>query len=567
MRLTVGKKLTGIFAVMIVLIVGMSVAGVVSTFTLNKNTKTMTDTIIPKIDSITDLEKGMQFITNHMQKHILSKDREFELKYEVEIVEESEKIDQLLVSYSDLLSVQKERDILELVKTDWRLFADKVQEVISLSGADRDPEAIIESYDLTLISNDIQAELEEMNALHNTELNQIEEEGGLLYKSVLIILSVSTLIAVMIAILGIRYLLRTIRKPIVDISESFKRMATGDLSIEPIQLKTNDEIGQLGHDFNMMQANLRGLMEELSENVSTLAATSSEFSSSADESSRASEQITNSIIHVSESATTQLESAQSSSTIVDSIADRLNVTVSSIQHVSELSVATSELTKDGSERMTSTIAKMEDIQRSTEKTSSVVESLHTKSSEIGTIVSLITNIAGQTNLLALNASIEAARAGEHGKGFAVVAEEVGKLAFDSGKAAAEIQKLIAEIQNEVGNAIQAMDTSKTFVNEGLDMVHQTGIGFQEIARRVGDVSTQAVDIATISEAINESTQQVKQLVDKVADLSQHSDDNAQDIVAAAEQQSATMHEISSSSTVLSTMADTLQIMVSKFKLK
>lgn len=567
MRWTVGKKLTGIFSIMIILIIGMSAAGIVSTFKLNGNTKTMTDKIVPKIDHITKLEKSMQNITNQMQRHILSEDREFELKYEEDIVKENEKVEQLLVSYTGLLTMQNERNILESVQTDWQLFMDKVQDVISLSGSNRDDEAIIESYDTTLIATDISEQLENMDALHNDELVQIEEEGGLLYNSVLIILSVSTLIALLIAIIGIRYLLRTIQRPIVSLSDSFKKMSTGDLSIEPINVKTNDEIGQLGHDFNMMQSNLKGLMEELSENVNTLASTSMEFAASADESSHASEQITNSVIDVSESASLQLESARRSSELVDTITDQLGDTALAIHQVTELSVTTADLTSDGTKRMATAVQKMTDIEQSTEHTAKVVQSLHKKSSEIGNIVSLITNIAGQTNLLALNASIEAARAGEHGKGFAVVASEVGKLAQDSGNAAAHIRKLIEEVQHEVGSAIEAMQTSKEFVDEGLTIVQQTGEGFKEISYYVEQVSTQVREVSTISEAINTSIEQVKQLVDEVANMSGRTDDNVQNIVAASEEQSATMQEISASSTVLSGMADTLQTMVSKFKLK
>jgi methyl-accepting chemotaxis protein len=72
---------------------------------------------------------------------------------------------------------------------------------------------------------------------------------------------------------------------------------------------------------------------------------------------------------------------------------------------------------------------------------------------IGSIVTLIQEIANKTNLLALNATIEAARAGEAGKGFAVVAGEVKSLAHQTASATAEIARQIAQVQSATDSCV------------------------------------------------------------------------------------------------------------------
>jgi methyl-accepting chemotaxis protein len=85
-----------------------------------------------------------------------------------------------------------------------------------------------------------------------------------------------------------------------------------------------------------------------------------------------------------------------------------------------------------------------------------MDTLGVTSSQITTMLSVITGIAEQTNLLALNATIEAARAGEAGRGFAVVATEVKELASETTSAAAEIGSTVTTITGEMGAAIDVI---------------------------------------------------------------------------------------------------------------
>ena len=163
--------------------------------------------------------------------------------------------------------------------------------------------------------------------------------------------------------------------------------------------------------------------------------------------------------------------------------------------VDKLSVAASSAAPKGGNAMQTVVKTMDDIADSTQR--------------IGSITSLINDIAFQTNILALNAAVEAARAGEQGKGFAVVAGEVRHLASRSASAANDIRKLI--------------DASASKVQSGSEQVHAAGRTMDDIVEQVKNV-TQL--IAQISHATSEQATGLSELTRAVAELDSITQKNA-----------------------------------------
>ena len=139
---------------------------------------------------------------------------------------------------------------------------------------------------------------------------------------------------------------------------------------------------------------------------------------------------------------------------IDSVVGELNSFVAEVSDESAALAHDSEARILGNQQQ---IARMQEyidfrIQQAHEDEARVAQVVHQVVQEarsLGSLTSLIKDIAAQTNLLALNAAIEAARAGESGRGFAVVADEVRKLSSETEKAVSAINQGILGVAGTI----------------------------------------------------------------------------------------------------------------------
>ncbi|MFT3671360.1 methyl-accepting chemotaxis protein [Aestuariivirga sp.] len=132
---------------------------------------------------------------------------------------------------------------------------------------------------------------------------------------------------------------------------------------------------------------------------------------------------------------------------------------------------------------------------------SAMKAIETSSQRISQIVGLVDDMAFQTNLLALNAGVEAARAGDVGRGFSVVASEVRALAQRSAEAAKDIR--------------EHLSTAQDAVEEGVQLVAETGTSLRSIIERIADINQVVTEIAASAEHQASGLQEVNTAVEQM----------------------------------------------------
>ncbi|MGQ3283486.1 methyl-accepting chemotaxis protein [Bosea sp. (in: a-proteobacteria)] len=134
--------------------------------------------------------------------------------------------------------------------------------------------------------------------------------------------------------------------------------------------------------------------------------------------------------------------------------------------------------------------------------------LSTAADRIGSVLSVISDIAQQTNLLALNATIEAARAGDAGRGFAVVAAEVKALAGQTAAATHDIARLVADMQGATRSSVESIGQVSTTIGKMSDISTAMAAAFVEQTAIIQEISSNAQRTAHL-------TAEVAQTIDEV----------------------------------------------------
>ncbi len=353
--------------------------------------------------------------------------------------------------------------------------------------------------------------------------------NGLIWTVPLVIAAIALFILILRMMFG---------KPINALIERIKDIAQGEGDLtQRIEVKSDDEIGQLGKWFNQF-------VQKIHDVIAEVAGTSNEVAAAATQIAASSEEIAAGMNEQSQQVT------QISSAVEEMSASVVEVARKSAD-ASQNAVQSGELATAGGGVVDETINGMQAISGAVTASASSVEELGKRGEQIGQIIEVINDIADQTNLLALNAAIEAARAGEHGRGFAVVADEVRKLADRTTKATEEIGGSITAIQTGTTQAVERMEGGTEQVKSGVERATVAGENLEKIVSSARDVSAMVQSIAAAAEQQSASSEQVSKSAEQIASVARESGDGASQAAAAA--------------TDLSEKAEQMRSLVSRFK--
>ena len=292
--------------------------------------------------------------------------------------------------------------------------------------------------------------------------------------------------AALLGVLLIWLAARRITRPLQSLTHMLEDIAQGEGDLtRRLAVQSRDEIGQLARAFNRFVERIHSSIREVSSTTHQL------------------NEVATRVVNASNASMANSDEQASRTSSVAAAINQLGAAAEEIArnaaHASHQATDVRQLAEEGSQVLDRTISAIHQLSSKISASSDTIETLNSKTGDIGQILEVIKSISEQTNLLALNAAIEAARAGEAGRGFAVVADEVRNLAHRTQASAQQIQTMIEGLQVDARDSVTTMSQSQCHSAESVTIANQAGERLGSVTQRIGEIDGMNQSVATATE--------------------------------------------------------------------
>ncbi|WP_238028847.1 MULTISPECIES: methyl-accepting chemotaxis protein [unclassified Photobacterium] len=379
--------------------------------------------------------------------------------------------------------------------------------------------------------------LEQFNQQATNQMDQAIETADNTYNQGLTKAIGIAIVVILLAISIGWYLARSVRRPLVSMLKTLESLTDGDMT-QRTESSQFIEFNKLSHHINTLAGNLQQILSQLSQASEDLTQVAAENQSTTAQAKQRLNEQREQTVSVA-TAMTEME---------HSVTDVSQSAQNTMERVHEVERASAT----GREVMSKNINIAHQLSTRLDDSVTAVADLQQMSSNIGSILDVIRNIADQTNLLALNAAIEAARAGDQGRGFAVVADEVRVLAKRTTDSTSEIEAMIQNLQGSSGQAMEMMQSCVTEMDNSINQASDANSAMEEIQAIIIEISQMSSQIAQSAEEQRTTTADIARSLE---DISHIADTNYN-----------AMEEMAEASTMLDSLATEQNKLVHKFKL-
>ena len=325
---------------------------------------------------------------------------------------------------------------------------------------------------------------------------------------------IATVVAVVIIIGLLGLLIRVLMQPLHTMTRAMEDIAEGEGALtKRLRIHNHDEFGILGNAFNRFVERIHSSIREVSS---------------------ATEQVNEVALRVISASNSSMTNSDEQSNRTNSVAAAINELGAAAQEIAGNAAQASQhassarlLAEEGQQVVERNIAAMNRLSDLIVTSSEHIETLNSKTVNIGQILEVITSISQQTNLLALNAAIEAARAGEAGRGFAVVADEVRNLAHRTQESAQQVQTMIEELQVGARESVDTMDQSQRPSQDSMQIANQAGERLDSVTVRIGEIDGMNQSVATATEEQTAVVEAINMDINEINMLNQEGVENLQ----------------------------------------